>query len=101
MNSLTILHPSARLDMRPYLEDLRALADSGGFLLWNRQGMVGKVPNAKLRDAMELYDAYETLRSRGRITELPETAYEIGWFRVEDIRPESGLSLTPADDQPE
>lgn len=88
MRSLTLSDPKSMLDIRPHAEALEALANDGGFLLWHRDGMVGKIPNVVLRDIVTVYLAYETLRQRGRITELPAAAYSLHWSQASDVRSE-------------
>jgi len=77
------------MDIRPLLDRLWDINQFRRRLYWNRDGMVGLVPGAVLSDIIDVYYAYETLRQRGRISELPEAACFILWDQVVDIRPES------------
>lgn len=79
MISLLICNPSEQFEIGPQIDELEALADRGGFVLWDRDGMVRKLPNAALRDAVSLYRSYEKMRQRGRLPELPAVACFVRW----------------------
>lgn len=79
MTSLRISNPSDRFNIVPQIKELEALADAGGFILWDRDGMVGKIPNVAIRDAVTLYLSYEMMRQRGRLPEVPAVACYLHW----------------------
>lgn len=88
MSSYRIYHNSDRFDCRgPHFPGITSAATTGGVLFWEREGMIGKVPNSILRDLLDLYRAYAILREWGRIVDLPPVAYELTWDQTVDHRP--------------
>jgi hypothetical protein len=85
-----------RLNILDYdVEKLRQAAESGGVLYWNHGGLVGKVPNAVLRDTLSVYDDYVRLRERHPDAVPPQDAGVIRWEQTVTPRTSSGHEEAP------
>ena len=83
MTSLSVHSEALRLNIADYAtEDLRRVAESGGVLYWHNDGILGKVQNGVLRDVLELWDDYQTLRKRHPDAEIPPGVGVIAWEQV-------------------
>jgi hypothetical protein len=89
MNLLHISHSSERFDIRPHVADLIAAHALNRCVMWHRDGMTGLIHPEVLGNALDLFHSYETMRQRGRITELPAAAYTITWDQCFDVQCES------------
>lgn len=96
MTSYQLLAETERLNILDYdVEKLRQTAESGGVLYWNHDGLVGKVPNAVLRDTLSIYDDYTRLRERHPDAEPPKELGIIRWEQTVTPRTSSGHAEAP------
>lgn len=60
MQSLTVEHDGLSLNVVDHfgIDPLREHARAGGWLVWINHGLRGKVPNAILRTAVDVYEMY-------------------------------------------
>lgn len=80
MISLQTSIDDGRLNIRDYdIEELRRVAESGGVLYVNYEGMWGKIPNAVLRDVFEAWDAWAVLMERHPDADPPRGLGVLVW----------------------
>lgn len=91
MSSLPISHDGDCLNVNHLpIEKLRSVAETGGVIYWEREGMVGKVPNGVIRDAIQAWDDWRRLRDRGRVVTIPPQVGEIRWGQAVTPQVEEG-----------
>lgn len=83
MSSLLTYHNDVFLDLAEYdIEQLRTVVEAGGVLFWNMNGLMGKLPNAALQDALRVLDVTRTLDQRGRRLMGVEPKWLIHWHQT-------------------
>ena len=67
MTSYLTYHDDTVFDIEDYpMEKLRSLIEGGGILFWSMNGLLGKLPNPVLADALRLNEAVGTAKERNR-----------------------------------
>ena len=87
MSSSRVLADKSRLNVFDYdIEELRRVADAGGVLYWNNDGLEGKVPNAVLRDVLEAVDDWQRLEERHPDALFPPVLGTIWWEQTMTVK---------------
>lgn len=97
MSSLATYHDDTILDIEEYdIEQLRRIVRSGGVLMWNMNGLWGKLPNAVLLDALRMYDADQAGHERHRRNMGgSEPWWVIHWHQTVTPRDPRAASILP------
>lgn len=92
---LSVVVHADRIQVHDYdIETLRRLTEAGGVLYWDNSGVVGKVPNAVLRNLIEALDAWDRLRERHIVSTLPRDLGVLWWEQT--VTPQDSSALERA-----
>ena len=82
-------------DLLP-IEELRAIQDARGILLWCNEGLYGLVSCATLANLLDLYHAWVALSASSGRAILPPVASRIGFYETVHVPPRIAEALVAA-----